>query len=253
MNCTKLLESWRREEQQPFVGWNFSYLDGRTWADEGQSWSYMDRAAVLLQHASSAIDLDTGGGERLLELQPHWSAKMAATESYPPNFKLATQRLVPLGVQVVDVEMSDDGLMPFADGEYDLVLNRNGAFNPSEIARILAAGGRFLTQQVHGLTNWDLSAAFGAAPSFPDATPEKYVPRLQAAGLVIEELKEAAGRHGFTDVGALVYYLKAIPWTVPGFSVETHSDNLFALQDRLEKGEALAFEWRSYLIEARKP
>ncbi len=213
----------------------------------------MDRAADLLQHAASAIDLDTGGGERLLELRPYWPPKMAATESYPPNFNLATERLSPYGVQVFDVEMSDDGLMPLADGEYELVLNRHGAFNPREVARILAAGGHFLTQQVHGLTNWDLSAAFGAVPSFPNATPEQYIPKLQAAGLVIKALHEATGRHGFADVGALVYYLKAIPWTVPGFSVETHSQYLFALQEKLERGEALTFEWRSYLIEARKP
>gem|GEM_PF-1972829 len=26
----------------------------------------------------------------------------------------------------------------------------------------------------------------------------------------------------FTDVGAIVYYLKALPWPVPGFMVEMH-------------------------------
>jgi hypothetical protein len=76
---------------------------------------------------------------------------------------------------------------------------------------------------------------------------------LEKAGLVIAQLKEAMGKHGFTDVGALVFYLKAIPWTVPGFSVDTHSDALSTLQAKSERGEQLVFEWRTYLLEAHKP
>ena len=29
MDQAELLETWRREEVQPFSGWDFSYLDGR--------------------------------------------------------------------------------------------------------------------------------------------------------------------------------------------------------------------------------
>ncbi|MCB0221780.1 MAG: SAM-dependent methyltransferase, partial [Chrysiogenetes bacterium] len=56
----------------------------------------------------------------------------------------------------------------------------------------------------------------------------------------------------FLDVGALVYYLKAVPWLVPGFSVATQRDTLFALQDRLDADGELRFTARKYLIEARK-
>jgi hypothetical protein len=49
------------------------------------------------------------------------------------------------------------------------------------------------------------------------------------------------------------YYLKAIPWLVDGFSVQTHLEPLLALQDRLERGDGLVFEARKYLVEARKP
>lgn len=252
MTHDELLAVWRREEQEPFSGWDFRHIADRTWTHEIKAWSYMDRAGELLQHATSAIDLDTGGGEKLLELRLHWPAKLYATESYPPNFKLATERLSPLGVRVFDVEMTNDGPMPFADGEFDVVLNRNGGFNPAEVGRVLAAGGTFYTQQVHARTNWDLQAVFGATTPWPDAVPEYYVPRLQAAGLQMVRVEESAGQHGFTDVGAIVYYLKAIPWTVPNFSVDAHREALFNLQARVERGEPLAFEWRSYLIEARK-
>ena len=143
--------------------------------------------------------------------------------------------------------------MPFDDGEFDLVLNRHAAFNSSEVSRVLSPGGAFLTQQVHGMWAWDLLAAFDASPQWPDATPELYVPLLEAAGMTIEALEEWEGRIRFTDVGAVVYYLKAVPWEVPGFSVKSHLDFLIALQQRLEAGEELSFHAAKYLIQATKP
>ena len=252
MTHDELLQIWQREEKEPFAGWDFSHLDGRM-IEESPPWSYMARAGELMRHATSVIDLDTGGGERLLALRNDRPATVVATEDYPPNFKLATARPAPLGAHVVSVSLNEDNPMPFADGEFDLALNRHGSFNPAEIARILAPGGIFLTQQVHGLWAQDLLAAFGVSPQWPDATPGKYVPRLEAAGLLVSTVNEWQGRLRFTDVGAIVYYLRAIPWEVPGFTVETHQDNLFALQSRLESGDELVFEARLYLIEAHKP
>lgn len=251
MNLNELVDTWKREEQQPFSGWDFSHLDSRM-IEEQAPWSYSSRAGELMRQASSVLDLGTGGGERFLKLHDDWPKKVVATENYPPNFKLATERLSPLGVRVVDVRLADDGPMPFADGEFDLVLNRHSGFNAGEVARVLAPGGTFLTQQIHGLWAYDLLAAFDTKPPWPEASLEKYVPRLEAAGLTIDNTEEWSGRLSFTDVGAIVYYLKAVPWLVPGFSVETHQKHLFALQRRLEGGESLAFVARKYLIEASK-
>ena len=82
------------------------------------------------------IDLDTGGGERFFwEPRPVGPGrKWWQPKNIPPNFRLATERLAPLGVQVVDVRLTDDDPMPFAAGEFDLVLNRHAGFNPSEVA-----------------------------------------------------------------------------------------------------------------------
>ena len=247
----ELVEIWKREEQQPFAGWDFSHLDGRM-IEEQAPWSYSRRAAELMRRALSIIDLDTGGGERFLKLHDYWPKQVVATEHYPPNVKLAAERLAPFGAHLLDVQIGDDEVMPFADGEFDLVLNRHSGFNAGEVARILAPGGTFLTQQVHGLWAHDLIAVFGANPQWPEATLRKYVPRLEAAGLIIANTQEWTGQLSFTDVGAIVYYLKAVPWLVPGFSVETHTEPLLALQRRLERGEGLAFVARKYLIEAHK-
>jgi SAM-dependent methyltransferase len=251
LNYDGPVEAWRREEAEPFGGWDFSYLEGRM-IEEQPPWSYMSRAAELMQRASSVLDMGTGGGERLLELQAHWPRKVAVTEDYPPNVRLASERLAPLGVRVEEVALTEDGALPFVDGEFDLVLNRHSGFNPAEVARILAPDGTFLTQQVHGLWGQDLLAAFGATPQWPEATLANDVPRLEAAGLTMVTAEEWAGQFCFTDVGAVVYYLKAIPWLVPEFSVDTHLGPLLALQRRLEQGDRLCFQAGKYLIEARK-
>jgi SAM-dependent methyltransferase len=251
MSDAHLLDEWRREEKEPFIGWNFAYLNGRM-IEEEPPWDYLARAATLMHTAASVLDLDTGGGERFLTLRSHWPAKVVVTEEYPPNFALVTERLAPLGVQVLSVRVTDDDPLPFADAEFDLVLNRHSAFNAAEIARILAPGGVFLTQQVHGMWADDLHAAFDVTPQWPNATPEHYVPRLAAAGMHLVDVQRWQGALRFTDVGAIVYFLKATPWIVPSFTVETHSRYLFALQARVDAGEELLFKTRSYLIEARK-
>ncbi len=116
MNRAKRIQTWLHEEHHPFIGWDFSYLDGRMTQGREQ-WSYLDRAAELMRRSSSVIDMDTGGGEKLLRLQDHWPAKVIATEDYLPNFQLATRRLSPLGVKVVKAPVSDTASMPFGDGE----------------------------------------------------------------------------------------------------------------------------------------
>jgi SAM-dependent methyltransferase len=247
-----LIENWKLEEEQPFLGWDFSYLEGRM-IEEQPDWSYPARAAELMRQVSSVLDLDTGGGERFLKLRPSWPPNVVATEHYPPNFRLATERLTAFGAKVIDVQLSDFDLMPFREAEFALILNRHGSFNADEVARVLTPGGTFLTQQVHGLWAADLLSAFDAKPPWPDATAEKYLPRLKAAGLKIVDCQDWSGKLMFTDVGAIVYYLKAVPWLVPEFSVESHAKYLFNLQKQLQSKQSLTFSARKYLIEARKP
>jgi SAM-dependent methyltransferase len=220
--------------------------------EETLPWDYMALAATRMAQATAMLDMDTGGGERILSLRPHWPAKVVVSEGYAPNLALAQERLALFGVTVVEAASSIIAPMPFADDEFDLVLNRHGAFNAKELARILAPGGIFLTQQVHGLFAHDLLAHFGASPQWPNATYEDAITRLAEAGL---ELLQGADWHGeliFKDVGALVYYLKAVPWMVPGFSVDRDFARLLLLQARLEQEGELAYADMRYWVEARQ-
>ena len=79
------------------------------------------------------------------------------------------------------------------------------------------------------------------------------MPWLQSAGFNVLDVKDWSGRLVFTDVGAIVYYLKAVPWLVPGFSIASHTVNLTSLQKQIETQGELVFQARNYLIEAQKP
>ncbi len=122
-NRGELLETWYREEAQPFEGWDFSYLNDRMTGDK-RPWSYMKRAAELMQDATSILDLNTGGGERLLELQPHWNGRIIATESYPPNVQISHKNLSTVGAQVVMAHSDGVRMLPFASEAFDLILDR---------------------------------------------------------------------------------------------------------------------------------
>jgi SAM-dependent methyltransferase len=251
MDKKELIAQWSAEEARPFAGWDFSYLKGRM-LEETPPWDYMAMAAKRMDAEQAMLDMGTGGAERLLSLRQHWPERVVATEEYPPNVKLARERLGPLGVHVVDVSLTRTGPLPFRNGEFDLVLNRHSAFNSAEVARVLAPRGVFLTKQVHGMWGHDLMAEFGAKPQWPDSTASRYVPELEAAGLAVAVCEEWEGRFGFTDVGALVYYLKAVPWMVPEFSVDRYADVLMQLHSGLESQGRLAFWAGTYLIEAHK-
>ncbi len=82
---------------------------------------------------------EQGGGEFLSSLQP-LPKETFATEAYPPNVPIATGRLEPLGVRLLQAS-SDDGL-PFEDGFFELVIDRDESFDAAEVFRILKPGGR---------------------------------------------------------------------------------------------------------------
>jgi SAM-dependent methyltransferase len=246
----RLIALWLEEETKPFSGWDFSYLEGRMHCQQ-PPWSYRKRAIELMESSSAVLDMGTGGGEFLLELQTHWPGRVAVTEDYLPNYEFVLKRLKPLQVRIEFVNLDEGSSYPFEDQEFDLVLNRHSSMNPAEVARILAPGGTFLTQQVHGLWGKKLMEFFDVEPTWPDAVPEYYIPRLGAAGLEIVEMEDWIGRFWFKDVGAVVYYLANIPWMVPGFSVESHVDYLLRLQQILEEEHDLVFQARQYYIEAR--
>lgn len=247
MDNQQLIELWKTEAARPFQGWDFSYLQGR-YSEEPLSWSYETEVRALLKTADAVLDMGTGGGEKLLEFRDALPPNTVATEGYPPNFPIAQANLAPHGISVVRYDSETDSRMPFDDGTFDLILNRHESFDAPEVFRVLRPGGVFLTQQVDGRDMADLYAIFNYVLNYPHITLANCRQSLEAAGLVVERADDWLGKVNFTDVAALVYFLRAI---IPDyFSVERFLPQLFELH---QQPKPLQFSIRRFLLQARKP
>lgn len=253
MKRTDLLNAWQAEAQCAHIhGWDFSHIQDRYQEEDDLPWDYAQQVHRYLRPDSRILDMDTGGGEFLLSLH-HPYHLTSATEAYPPNVVLCRKTLSPLGIDFHEADGS--GPLPFPDRSFDLVLNRHGDYQPSEIFRILKPGGLFLTQQVGAENDRDLvSLLLDPIPPLP--FPQQYLEiarrNLEDAGFTILEAQEAFRPIRFRDVGALVWFAGIIEWEFPGFSVESCQQRLFQAQELLEqKGEIVGTIHR-YLLAARK-
>jgi SAM-dependent methyltransferase len=241
-------------------GWDFSFLQGRLEA-EREPWSYPERVNTLAASSSSLLDLGTGGGEFLSAVQPRPELTVA-TEGWMPNVGVADARLRPLGIGVVAVEGAPDnavqrfteveGRLPFRDGVFEAVINRHEAFRATEVARILAPGGTFLTQQVGSRNEVELNEALGGevAPCL-SPTLEEYVGQLEAAGLRVTEAREAFPAKRYLDVGAVLALLLMVPWQYEGFDLDRHRDRLLQIHRHIEAHGAFEVRQHRFLLEGR--
>ena len=253
MNRNDLIEQWMAEEQAAHIhGWDFSHIEGRYTEEDDLPWDY--RAVVLryLTPDQKILDIDTGGGEFLLSLG-HPCENTAATEAYPPNVTLCKDRLLPLGI---DFRPADGcGILPFETESFDLVINRHGDFNETEIYRVLKPGGVFVTEQV-GADNdrrlVELLLPGETQLTFPEQYAAVIADKFRRAGFEILTEEECFRPIRFFDVGALVWFARIIQWEFPGFSVERCLEQLFSAQRRVEETGFVEGKIHRILLSTRK-
>ncbi len=235
----------------PVDGWDFSWFAGRA-TEERPPWGYSRLLSDRMGLARAALDLQTGGGEVLAAIARP-PAELVATEGWPANLALARKALEPLGGRVV--ELAEDAPLPFPDGHFDLVTSRHPVDTDwPEIARVLAPGGTYLSQQVGpGSMHEASEAMLGPLPVGQDRSPQRHADLARAAGLVVTELRSARLRTEFRDIAAVVVYLRKVIWIVPGFTVDAYREQLLAVHRRiLAEGSFTSWATR-FLIEAHKP
>lgn len=239
-------------ESVPVEGWDFSWFAGRA-TEERPPWGYAATVAERIGEAAASLDVQTGDGEVYawaLERAPVRPVRLVSTESWPPNLARAAARLASLGVGVVH---ADDAVLPFLPGTFDLVVSRHPVTTPwTEVARVLRPGGTFLSQQVGAGSNRELTAFFmGPQRANRARSPAVAVVAAEAVGLSVVDLRRAVLRVEFGDVGAVVHFLRKVPWTVPGFTVDAHRTRLRALHDRIQRDGRFTCHSQRFLIEAR--
>jgi SAM-dependent methyltransferase len=238
-------------EAVPVEGWDFSWFDGRA-TEERPSWGYARMMAERMGRARAALDIQTGGGEVLAAI-PQPPPVLAATESWPPNAELARRNLAPFGARVVQV--ADDAGLPFPGDSFDLVVSRHPVeLVWPEVARVLRPGGTFFSQLVGAGTNRELTEfMMGPQPVRPGRSTDWARAQAEAAGLVVTDLREQSLRTVFHDVGAVVYFLRKVLWTVPGFTVAGYREPLRRLHEKIRSEGPFVAHAQRLLIEARKP
>jgi SAM-dependent methyltransferase len=239
-------EAWQHE----FTGWDFAFLSGRM-QEAPTSWDYRQIVSAKIRDAGSMLDIDTGGGEFLASLQP-LPPETCATEGYPSNVPLAKARLEPLGVKVIDTHAKTQ--LPFGDACFDLVIDRHGGFLPAEFHRILKPGCAFVTQQVGGRNCLKLNEILQAQPDFLSTvwTLDLAAKQLEGSGFKIIVRKEEFPATDFKDIGAVVYYLKAISWQVSDFSIAKYYDQLGDIHNIIRDTGKFSVEQHRFFIEAQK-
>jgi SAM-dependent methyltransferase len=222
-------------------------------------WDFDEIVLARARSSADLLDLGTGGGEWLSSL-PERPGRVIATESWEPNVAVAHERLARLGVEVVQVDPAPDNVdqdgeatarLPFPAESFHLVVARHEAFVAGELARILAPSGLFVTEQAgagndddfHRLLEQDVPRR-SKAWTLTLATEQ-----VEAAGLEVANSGQAAQTVSFADVGAFVWYLKAIPWAVPEFSTKHSRDRLAELHEQVP----LRVRQQRFWLEALKP
>ena len=233
-------------------GWDFSWLDGRA-TEQRPSWGYQPLMSQRYAAVSAALDIHTGGGEVLAGAAP-FPPTMAAVETWPPNAALATKRLHPHGVVVVQTPAESP--LPFAAEAFDLVTSRHpNTMDWTEIARVLRPGGTYLAQHVGPATVAELTEYFiGAQPqAWARRHPDTERAAAQAAGLQIADIRMERLRQEYFDIGAVVYFLRKVHWTVPNFTPAAYGVELRRLHEHIEQEGSFVSTARRLLVEARRP
>ena len=121
---------------------------------------------------------------------------------------------------MVVVVTRDEPPLPFADEAFDLVTSRHPiSVRWDEIARVLRPGGTYFAQQIGPATVSELVEYFiGPQPEkWAEFHPDTQRAQAQAAGLQIVDMRMERLRVEFFDVGAVIYFLRKVIWTVPDF------------------------------------
>lgn len=250
--CRDLIAAWKAEESIAHIhGWDFSHIAGRYTEQDDLPWDYRSVIGQYLTPEMRLLDIDTGGGEFLLALG-HPYGNTAATENYPPNVQLCKEVLLPRGI---DFRAGDGkARLPFADGSFDMVINRHGDFNAEEICRVLKPEGLFITQQVGAENDRELVELLCGKTALP--FPEQYLDltsrKFEDAGFTVLRGEECFRPIRFFDIGALVWFARIIEWEFPNFSVDGCLDKLLNAQRILEKRGSVDGSIHRFLLVARK-
>jgi SAM-dependent methyltransferase len=151
--------------------------------------------------------------------------------------------------------MIEGDVLPLSDATFDLVINRHESFDAREVQRVLRPGGTFITQQVGAQDLVELNEALQdevrlACPKWEISSVSR---QIETAGLEILVAENAFPEAVFTDIGAVVFFLKVTPWQVEDFNCDRYRERLRVLHQRILAEGGFRVHSHRFFIVARKP
>lgn len=185
-------------------------------------WDYLEVVRRYLGPESYVLDIGTGGGEKFLELAPHFGRGIGIDRK-PEMVRTAVEnRPLSLEHRVVFETMRAQDLK-FPGDAFDVVLNRHAPIFYEEIVRVLKPGEYFITQQVGGRNTqnifdvfaWDSNGEywrrFFAERNMTFHDVSALVELFPRAGCEIVAQCAYNVRYYFKDPVSLVFWLKWSP------------------------------------------
>jgi hypothetical protein len=119
---------------------------------------------------------------------------------------------------------------------------------------VLRPGGTFMAQESGADSNAELHEIIaGPIPPGLRRSPKRSAGAARDAGLDVVDLRQESPPVEFYDIGAVVYFLRKVIWTIANFSVSRCRAELAALHEIIEADGSFVSHAERFLIEATKP
>lgn len=232
-------------------GWDFSKLQCRV---EGTAANVYGEVAKICKRSDLLLDIGTGGGEAILAIREA-ALLLVGIDQSSGMMEAAAAKLQRSGAPNVRFVQMDAEQLDFPERFFNIVSCRHSEFNAREIARVLAEGGSFLTQQVAERDKENLKQAFGRGQSYGHDDGElmrHYVRDLTDAGFTDIRAEEYDVTEYYGSAEDLIFLLKHTP-IIPDFGRHAQDFEIlrrFVEQNRCEQG--IRTNARRFMIWARK-
>ena len=231
-------------------GWDFSRMNESFGT---APWRYEEELAAFIDGTTRLLDQGTGGGELLLRLAPDLGDAIGI-DAATSMIETAERNRLAQAIDNVSFVHADSRATPFDSRSFDVIANRHSTFAVDESARLLDAGGIFITQQVGYANADDLFGCFVWRDEFPHEWREPIDSKrvqFEAAGFDVLRTDEYRIDWWIHDIESLVFWLQSVPTPSP-FTATEHIEGINrAIAELADERGIRTVEHRELLIAQR--
>ncbi|MDR0785671.1 MAG: class I SAM-dependent methyltransferase [Treponema sp.] len=218
--------------------------------EEPLPWDLRLIVKKFLHGKQSILDMFAGNAD-FLNCFPTLPPRVAFVDKLPVDAPEQVWNVKDARVRVK--HSNGDCLLPFPDASFDLILNRNGKYEISEVCRSLAPGGVFITQQIGGMNALDLCAALGMLIKITGRNLVQNTAAFARAGLCLVDCGESMGKQRFYRIDDVLYYIKHIPLLTECFNANISKQELSVLESVMERQGYFDCISHRYFLAVEKP